>query len=46
MTEVTAPARRDEREGVSMSDKRTTARAFHDAGGVDDWRVLPSSQRD
>ncbi len=23
-----------------MSDKRTTARAFHDAGGVDDWRVL------
>jgi len=23
-----------------MSDSRTTARAFHDAGGVDDWRVL------
>lgn len=23
-----------------MSDERTTARAFHDAGGVDDWRVL------
>lgn len=23
-----------------MSDKRTTARAFHDSGGVDDWRVL------
>lgn len=23
-----------------MSDKRTTARAFHEAGGVDDWRVL------
>ncbi len=23
-----------------MSDKRTTARAFHDADGVDDWRVL------
>jgi 4a-hydroxytetrahydrobiopterin dehydratase len=23
-----------------MTDKRTTARAFHDAGGVDDWRVL------
>ena len=23
-----------------MSEKRTTARAFHDAGGVDDWRVL------
>ena len=23
-----------------MSDRRTTARAFHDAGGVDDWRVL------
>lgn len=23
-----------------MSDKRTTGRAFHDAGGVDDWRVL------
>ena len=23
-----------------MSEKRTTARAFHDAVGVDDWRVL------
>ena len=23
-----------------MSHKRTTARAFHDAAGVDDWRVL------
>jgi len=23
-----------------MSDKRTTARAFHDARGVEDWRVL------
>ncbi len=23
-----------------MSEKRTTGRAFHDAGGVDDWRVL------
>jgi 4a-hydroxytetrahydrobiopterin dehydratase len=23
-----------------MTDKRTTARAFHDAGGVDEWRVL------
>src|SRR5258707_3279108 len=23
-----------------MSEKRTTARAFHDAGGVEDWRVL------
>src|SRR5690349_5236671 len=23
-----------------MSDKRTTARAFHDADGVEDWRVL------
>src|SRR6476646_6966477 len=23
-----------------MSEKRTTARAFHDAEGVDDWRVL------
>ena len=23
-----------------MTDKRTTAREFHDAGGVDDWRVL------
>jgi 4a-hydroxytetrahydrobiopterin dehydratase len=23
-----------------MDDKRTTGRAFHDAGGVDDWRVL------
>jgi len=23
-----------------MSDARITARAFHDAGGVDDWRVL------
>jgi len=23
-----------------MSDKRITARAFHDAGGVEDWRVL------
>ena len=23
-----------------MSDKRTTARAFHDAVGVEDWRVL------
>ena len=23
-----------------MSAKRTTARAFHDSGGVDDWRVL------
>ena len=23
-----------------MNEKRTTARAFHDAGGVDDWRVL------
>lgn len=23
-----------------MSDSRITARAFHDAGGVDDWRVL------
>jgi pterin-4a-carbinolamine dehydratase len=23
-----------------MSGKRTTARAFHEAGGVDDWRVL------
>lgn len=23
-----------------MSDERTTARMFHDAGGVEDWRVL------
>src|SRR6186997_1834636 len=23
-----------------MSEKRTTARAFHDADGVQDWRVL------
>ena len=23
-----------------MTDKRTTAREFHNAGGVDDWRVL------
>ena len=23
-----------------MPPKRTTAREFHDAGGVDDWRVL------
>jgi hypothetical protein len=23
-----------------MNDKRTTARAFHDAAGVEDWRVL------
>src|SRR5258705_12357875 len=23
-----------------MSEKRTTARAFHDAVGVEDWRVL------
>ena len=23
-----------------MSDKRTSGREFHDAGGVDDWRVL------
>jgi 4a-hydroxytetrahydrobiopterin dehydratase len=23
-----------------MGEKRTTARAFHDAGGVEDWRVL------
>jgi 4a-hydroxytetrahydrobiopterin dehydratase len=23
-----------------MTDKRTTAREFHDAGGVDNWRVL------
>ena len=23
-----------------MGDKRTSGRAFHDAGGVDDWRVL------
>lgn len=23
-----------------MSEKRTTARAFHDSGGVEDWRVL------
>jgi 4a-hydroxytetrahydrobiopterin dehydratase len=23
-----------------MTDKRTTAKAFHDAGGVDEWRVL------
>jgi 4a-hydroxytetrahydrobiopterin dehydratase len=26
--------------GTSMSEKRTTARAFHDADGVEDWRVL------
>ncbi len=26
--------------GPSMNEKRTTARAFHDADGVDDWRVL------
>jgi len=25
-----------------MSDKRTTGRAFHDAEGVEDWRVLSS----
>src|SRR3954468_21578810 len=25
-----------------MNEKRTTARAFHDADGVDDWRVLYS----
>ena len=25
-----------------MNEKRTTARAFHDAFGVDDWRVLSS----
>jgi hypothetical protein len=23
-----------------MTDERTTVREFHDAGGVDDWRVL------
>ena len=23
-----------------MSDQRTTAKAFHDADGVEDWRVL------
>jgi len=23
-----------------MSEKRTTARAFHDAVGVEDWRIL------
>jgi hypothetical protein len=23
-----------------MNEKRTTARAFHDADGVEDWRVL------
>ncbi len=23
-----------------MSEKRTTARAFHDAEGVEDWRIL------
>lgn len=23
-----------------MAEKRTTARAFHDADGVEDWRVL------
>jgi pterin-4a-carbinolamine dehydratase len=23
-----------------MNEKRTTARAFHDAGGTEDWRVL------
>src|SRR4029079_8236150 len=23
-----------------MSEKRTTARAFHDAAGVEDWRIL------
>ena len=23
-----------------MGDKRITARAFHDAGGLDEWRVL------
>ena len=23
-----------------MGEQRVTARAFHDAGGVDDWRVL------
>ena len=28
-----------ERE-VSMSDERTTAKAFHEAAGVEDWRVL------
>ncbi len=25
-----------------MGDKRLTARAFHEADGVDDWRVLYS----
>jgi hypothetical protein len=25
---------------VSRSEKRTTARAFHDAVGVEDWRIL------
>src|SRR6186713_2775797 len=25
-----------------MSERRTTARAFHDADGVEDWRVLVS----
>ena len=24
----------------AMDEKRTTARAFHDAPGVEDWRVL------
>lgn len=28
-----------------MSEKRTTARAFHEADGVEDWRVLFSGAR-
>jgi 4a-hydroxytetrahydrobiopterin dehydratase len=27
-------------EGFAMSDKRTTAKTFHETEGVDDWRVL------
>ena len=31
---------RKRRYHSSMDEQRTTARAFHDAGGVEDWRVL------
>jgi pterin-4a-carbinolamine dehydratase len=30
----------DVREGISMGEKRVTAKAFHESGGVDDWSVL------
>ena len=33
---------KNDRGGALMRDKRLTARAFHDAIGVEDWRVLSS----